>query len=115
VRLLIDAGADLAATGLDGGTALHQAAWFGQPENARLLIAAGAPLGIFDETHDSSPLGWAVHGSRYSGDAETRQDAYVELVVLLLDAGSGLKDEAYLQRLRNDASPRVAALLPRAL
>jgi ankyrin repeat protein len=115
VQLLIDAGADLAATGLDGGTALHQAAWFGQPDNARLLIAAGAPLEIFDETHHSSPLGWAVHGSRYSGDAEARQDAYVELVVMLLKAGSGFKEDAYLQRLLNDASPRVAALLPRAV
>src|SRR5215831_17683700 len=31
VKLLIDAGADLTATGLDSGTPLHQAAWFGQP------------------------------------------------------------------------------------
>lgn len=115
VQLLIDAGADLAATALDGGTALHQAAWFGQPDNARLLIAAGAPLGVYDETHDSSPLGWAVHGSRYSGDADVRQDAYVALAVMLLEAGSGLRDEPYLQRLLKDASPRVAAVLPRSL
>jgi ankyrin repeat protein len=115
VQLLIDAGADLAATALDGGTALHQAAWFGQPENARLLIAAGAPLDIYDESHHSSPLGWAVHGSRYSGGADVRQDAYVELVTMLLNAGSRVKDEAYLQRLLKEASPRVAALLPSVL
>ena len=41
VQLLITAGADLTTTGLDGGTALDQAAWFGQPGNACLLIDAG--------------------------------------------------------------------------
>ena len=48
VALLIAAGADLTATGLDEGTPLHQAAWFGQPDNARLLLEAGAPLDVFD-------------------------------------------------------------------
>ena len=115
VQLLLDAGADPAAPGLDGGTALHQAAWFGQPDNARLLIAAGAPLEVFDGYHDSSPLGWAVHGSRYSGGADVNQDAYVALTVMLLEAGAGFRDDAYLTRLLKDASPRVAAVLPRSL
>ena len=73
VELLIEAGADLTATGLDSGTPLHQAAWFGQPGNGRLLIDAGAPLDIFDDVHEASPIHWAVHGSRYSGAAEERQ------------------------------------------
>lgn len=117
VKLLIEAGADLTAPGLDSGAPLHQAAWFGQPQNARLLIDAGAPLDIFDSVHGSSPLGWAVHGSRYSGDAESRQDAYVELVRMLLEAGSSLcypekpEGDGYLQRLRQDASPRVREVL----
>ncbi len=117
VELLIQAGADLAAPGLDSGTALHQAAWFGQPDNARLLIEAGAPLDIFDSTHQSSPLGWAVHGSRYSGDAANRQDAYAALVQMLLDAGSSLHypeeptSDAYFRRLLEDASPQVHQVL----
>lgn len=114
VQLLVDAGADLAAPGLDGGTPLHQAAWFGQPANAALLIAAGAPLAIRDACHASTPLGWAVHGSRYSGDADHHQDAYVALVTMLLAAGAPVGDAAGLQRLRADASPRVAAVLPTA-
>ncbi|HEX9102439.1 MAG TPA: ankyrin repeat domain-containing protein, partial [Polyangia bacterium] len=113
VQLVVDAGADLAAPGLDGGTPLHQAAWFGQPENARLLLAAGAPLEPLDDTHGSSPLGWAVHGSRYA-DADERQDAYVELVELLLQAGARFGDEALRQRLRSDASERVAKVLAAA-
>jgi ankyrin repeat protein len=112
VQLLIDAGADLAAPGLDDGTPLHCAAWFGQPANARLLVEAGAPLDLFDATHRSTPLGWAVHGSRYSGGCEDNQDAYVELVRMLLAAGARIPSEEYRRRLHQDASPQVRLLLP---
>ena len=117
VEFLVDAGADLTATGLDAGTALHQAAWFGQPRNARLLIDAGAPLDVFDDMHESSPLHWAVHGSRFSGGAAECQDTYVELVEMLLAAGSSLHypgdpdGDAYVKRLLRDASPRVRKVL----
>ncbi len=30
----------------------------------RLLLDAGAPLDVFDRVQESSPLGWAAHGSR---------------------------------------------------
>jgi len=119
VELLIGSGADLAAPGLDSGTPLHQAAWFGQPENARLLIDAGAPLDLFDPTHHTSPIGWVVHGSRYSGGAEERQEVYVELVQMMLEAGSSLHypgdptSDAYVQRLLDDASPEVTEILRR--
>ncbi len=117
VAFLIRAGADLSATGLDDGTPLHQAAWFGQPDNARLLIDAGASLDVFDRTHESSPIGWAVHGSRYSGGAEEREDAYVALVRMLLEAGSSLHylgdadGDGYAKRLLGDASPKVREIL----
>lgn len=112
VKFLIDCGADLTAYGLDDGTPLHQAAWFGQPANAALLIDAGAPLDIFDTCHNSSPLHWAVHGSRYSGHAQFRQSRYVTLVEMLLDAGSSLnypgdESDSYLKRLFTDATESV--------
>lgn len=116
-QFLINAGADLTTPGLDSGTPLHQAAWFGQPENARLLIDAGAPLDVFDATHGTSPIGWAVHGSRYSGGVEERQALYVALVQMLLDAGSSLQypddpdGDSYLQRLLQDASPQIREIL----
>lgn len=121
VAFLIEAGADLTARGLDAGTPLHQAAWFGQPGNARLLINAGAPLDVFDDAHESSPLHWAVHGSRFSGGAEERQDAYVALVEMLLAAGSSLRypgdpdGDAYGKRLLEDAMPRVRDVLQREI
>ena len=118
VSFLIAAGADLSATALDDGTPLHQAAWFGQPANASALIEAGAPLEAFDQVHMSSPIGWAVHGSRYSGGAEERQEVYVRIVQMFLDAGAKLhypgtseKDD-YLKRLRKDATLPVRKILP---
>lgn len=118
VRFLVEAGADLEARALDDGTPLHQAAWFGQPENARCLVDAGAPLDVFDRAHRASPLHWAVHGSRYSGDSEKRQDAYRAIVSLLLEAGAALhypdepEGDAYLRRLHQDATDAVRVLLP---
>lgn len=117
VRLLVAAGADLSARGMDDGTPLHQAAWFGLPLNARLLIDAGAPLDVFEAVHNSSPIGWAVHGSRYAGEADLRPDAYVAIVHMLLDAGSRLTypdqpdSDAYVRRMLDDASPEVLAVL----
>lgn len=117
VRFLIEAGADLNSPALDDGGPLHQAAWFGQPRNARLLVEAGAALNRFDRVHQSSPLGWAVHGSRFSTGAAENQAAYCELVRLLLAAGSTLcypnqHDSSYLERLRGDAPPWILELLP---
>ena len=119
VALLLEHGADLAAPGLDLGTPLHQAAWFGQPANARLLLDAGAPLEVFEAFHGSSPLGWAVHGSRFSGGAAERASAYEEVTALLLAAGARLAypdeqpgpDAAYARRLLEDAAPGVRVLL----
>lgn len=122
IRMLLDAGADIEARGLDDGTPLHQAAWFGQPENARILVEAGAPLDVLDSVHDATPLHWAVHGSRYSGGAESRQGVYVDIVGLLLDAGSSTAyppelaagaSRSYAQRLHEDATPAVRAVLER--
>lgn len=120
VAFLVNNGANLTAPGLDSGTALHVAAWFGQPQNARILIDAGAPLDVFDPTHESSPIGWAVHGSRYSGEAQQRQDQYVALVRMLLAAGSSLHypddsgGDAYFKRLMSDAVDAVKEVLQSA-
>ena len=116
VAMLIKMHADLGAPALDGGAALHQAAWFGQPQNARLLIESGAPLEGFDNDHRSSPLGWAVHGAKYSGGAEARLAEYLDIVAQLLAAGASLyypgdNSDAYYQRLLTDAPDQVAVLL----
>jgi ankyrin repeat protein len=118
--LLLELGLPLDARGLDGGTALHQAAWFGAPDNLELLLARGAPLELLCEEHGSTPLGWVAHGSRYSGGAAERQAAYVRAAELLLAAGASLAhplapEDDSAAWLLEDASDEVARVLRRAL
>jgi ankyrin repeat protein len=55
---------------------LHKAAWTGNLEAARLLLAFGAELDAIDEEHHSTPLGFAARwGHR-------------EMVALLLERGA---------------------------
>jgi ankyrin repeat protein len=121
VEMLIAAGADLTVPGLDDGTPLHQAAWFGQPENAQLLIDAGAPLDIFDRVHGASPIGWCCHGSSFSEDPASRRVAYVAVAELLIGAGASLhypeapQDDGYILRLLEDASPAVREVIQKAV
>lgn len=118
VKLLVQAGANLEAPGLDDGTPLHQAAWFAQPEIARHLIQSGAPINKFDSVHAANPLGWAVHGSQFSGGAQEVQEKYRSLVKMFLEAGSQLhypdapNSNGYLKRLHSEASPAIGELLP---
>lgn len=114
VKFLVTAGASLISTALDDGTPLHQAAWFGQPENARVLLDAGAPVDIFDACHGMSPLGWAVHGAQYAGEAEERKQAYTNLVKLLIERGSGLNypEEARFEKIRQSYQKTLLSFAP---
>ncbi|MEM1047532.1 MAG: ankyrin repeat domain-containing protein [Pseudomonadota bacterium] len=47
-----------------GQTALHSAAFSGQPEMIDVLVGAGGELSVRDDAYDSSPLGWALHLDR---------------------------------------------------
>ena len=47
------------ATDRSRQTALHSAAWNGDLEVVRLLVAHGADRSARDEEHDNTPLGWA--------------------------------------------------------
>jgi ankyrin repeat protein len=119
LTLLLDSGADITARGLDGGTALHQAAWFGAPKSAELLIVRGAPIDIRGDSHDSTPLGWTCHGSRFSGGAAQRGEAYARIAEMLLQAGASLADPFRPEAdpngkwLFRDASEPVAEVLKR--
>jgi ankyrin repeat protein len=68
VRLLLDAGEDPNRYNPEGShahsTLLHQAVWGGHEAVVRLLIERGARLDILDTIHQSTPLGWAIHGEQ---------------------------------------------------
>jgi ankyrin repeat protein len=88
VGLMLDVGFPADARGMDGGTVLHCAAWQGDAgcietalrhDRVRSLIEAR------DSVHDSTPLGWCCHGSRYRANPE---GDYPGVARLLLDAGA---------------------------
>ncbi len=68
LAMLIDLGVDLNSFGPPGfhphGTALHHAVDSGSLEAVRLLVEAGAELGMKDKVHQGTPLDWAVHLQR---------------------------------------------------
>ena len=57
---------------------------------AEILIRRGAPLEVLCREHQSTPLGWAAHGSSFSGGAVEREEAYVKIATSLLEAGASL-------------------------
>jgi ankyrin repeat protein len=67
------------------GTLLHAAAWFGEAEVVRTLIARGADARATSGAHFETPLAWAVHASHTTG-ADRR-----EVGALLLDAGAEIE------------------------
>lgn len=85
-KRMLAAGFDPNATALDGGTALHQAAWTGGAELVDLILKTGkCDLEQRDETHGSTPLGWATHGS---ANCRHRLGDYAQTVRLLVAAGA---------------------------
>jgi ankyrin repeat protein len=116
VQLLLEAGIDLTSRGVDEGTALHMAAWFGQPANTQLLLEYNAPLEIRGDVYNNTPLGWLAHGSVYSGTAQSHAEDYVEIAKILLKAGASLVHPDHPEDtsgawLLKEVSPGVAAVL----
>lgn len=86
VTLLLAVGWPVGAPGQHGGTALHWAAFHGNAEMVRAILPHNPPLETKDRDFQSTPVGWAVHGSengwhRHTGD-------YPGTVALLLAAGA---------------------------
>lgn len=84
VRLLLEAGLDPMTPGMDSGSAIHTASWFGYADVVNLLIGR-VPLDLTDAHHGSPPLGWAAHGAHW---CRNQAGDYVAVVELLLKAGA---------------------------
>ena len=87
VRLMLDLGFPIEAREWNHGcTALHNAAWCGDPDLVRLLIERGHSTDVRDPEHDSTPIGWAVHSCM---EAKRHPDGrFPEVVQLLLAGGT---------------------------
>ena len=70
----------------DGATALHWAAFHGNPKMAELLLNQKAPLDLPDANHGGTPLEWASYGSVHSWLRET--GTYPAVIDLLVERGA---------------------------
>lgn len=102
VKTMLDLGWPTDVRGQHNGTPLHWAAWHGNVEMTKSLLARRAALEGSDNDFNCSPLAWAIHGSengwhKASGD-------YVGTVEALLDAGAKIP-------IRTDGTEKVRQVL----
>ena len=86
VRLMLAVGWPVDVSRSGGDTALHWAAWHGNPEMTRNLLDRRASVDSRDLHYQGTPLNWALHGSVHGWHPE-RGD-YPGTVEALLDAGA---------------------------
>lgn len=91
VRAMLAAGWPADARGRDNVTPLHWAAFHGNADITRELLARGAPIDIDDNEFHARPYGWAVFGSK-NGWHPGRGD-YAAVVEALLASGADAPDE----------------------
>jgi hypothetical protein len=85
VRLLLECGWPVDARGQHHATPLHWAAFHGNAEMTEVILGFGPPLEYTDD-FDSTPIGWAIHGSEHGWYAKTGD--YGRTVEALLRAGA---------------------------
>jgi ankyrin repeat protein len=90
VRLMLAAGLPVDALGQHGATPLHWAAFHGNAEMIRQILRYNPPLEPTDADFESTPLGWAIHGSEHGWCCQTGN--YAAAVELLLQAGAKLPE-----------------------
>jgi hypothetical protein len=86
VRLMLAAGLPVDARGQHNGTPLHWAAYHGNAEMARAILAYKPSLEDADNDFNSTPVGWATHGSEHGWYCKTGD--YAGTVEALLAAGA---------------------------
>ncbi|MGH8637535.1 MAG: ankyrin repeat domain-containing protein, partial [Burkholderiales bacterium] len=91
----------LDARGQHGTTALHWAAFHGNAEMTRRLLARGAPIAVVDRDYAGTPMRWAIYGSTHGWHCRTGD--YAGVVRALVEAGAPVPADADLA----DASQAV--------
>lgn len=85
VRMMLDAGWPVDARGQHQATALHWAAYHGNADMTRALLARHSPVNVKDEAYGGTPLGWARHGAKHGWHRKTGD--YVATMDVLRAAG----------------------------
>ena len=105
VRLMLESGFPVDATGQHHATPLHWAAFHGNAEMTRLILRFNPPLEATDADFQGTPLHWAIHGSLHGWHCSTGD--FAATVEALLKAGSE-------RRQAIGGSPAVQNVLGRA-
>jgi hypothetical protein len=105
VRVMLAAGLPVDTVGQHGATPLHWAAFHGNPEMTRAILALQPPLEALDADFHGTPLGWAIHGSEHGWNCEAGD--YPATVESLLRAGARLPERT------DRGSPAVREILRR--
>ncbi|HVU23922.1 MAG TPA: ankyrin repeat domain-containing protein [Opitutus sp.] len=105
LETMLACGFDPLLTDAMGATALHWAAFTGNPAAARLLLAAGARTDVRDHTYRSPPLGWADYAA--TNHTNPHGD-FAGVARLLLAAGAPLPAD---EELENWGSEEIIALV----
>ncbi len=101
LELMRELGFDFGVIGEHGETALHLAAWWGWLEPLRVLLRAGAPVGVVETMYHATPLGWCAHGSM---NCRNPKGDYAACASALLVAGAVVPEGS-------QGSPAVMAVL----
>ncbi|MGH9309339.1 MAG: ankyrin repeat domain-containing protein, partial [Vicinamibacterales bacterium] len=101
VSVMLGSGWPLDARGQHGATALHWAAFHGNAEMTRRLLARGAPIDVVDRDYAGTPMRWAIYGSTHGWHCRTGD--YAGVVRALVEAGAPVPADADLA----DASQAV--------
>jgi Ankyrin repeats (3 copies)/Ankyrin repeat len=91
VRIMLAAGLPVDAVGQHKATPLHWSAFHGNAEMAREILRYNPPLERTDADFNSTPLGWAIHGSEHGWYHETGD--YAGTVEALLKAGAKIPEK----------------------
>jgi hypothetical protein len=86
VRLMLESGLSVGVGGQHRGTALHWAAFHGNADMIREILKFAPDLDATNNDFNSTPIGWAIHGSEHGWYA--RSGDYPQAVELLLQAGA---------------------------
>ncbi len=112
VEYLLDRGIDVGELlpRPHGQTGLHWAAYGGHLGAVKTLLKRRAPVDVKDQRFGGTPLGWALHGWNEKKRDAASNDAYYDVVALLVAAGAPV-EPAWLSDENARADARMFAAL----
>ena len=94
MKAMLERGFPVTAKSQHEAMPLHWAAFHGNPEMMRLVLAYDPPLDVPDRDFGGPPMGWALHGihGHWPGTSTCRHS---DCIRILLDAGVPLPQDAF--------------------